>query len=893
MVHRDMRDQERLSTLHGFPTPVSGDTAEDLTVKEPVERKPSLIMKWMDSKAETLQGCPWFGWAFVYASVLLVFFVFRCATLGPLIMMYGSSSDFTAGVVIAVLSLGLLEDFVCATYFVCVLWLFDAFKSAMSKRYPQHSRRVAVRVGGRLATFIVSWILFIAVAVPCVADLLLVRIRSMRFTFDLVAMAIAEQDNIGAASVSNEELDEGYANAVALGIVATLFAIVRTCASWADLSRTDDTSPSRVVETRDLSEEPAGVQDSCRSTEDSESDPSSPTEEVQLKPVQPVPSSGDGMGERKADEKATKESRYVTVDIHEGSAETVKPVGDNKAASGNLQQGSNSMTRKKDNCKRCTVALVGLAIIPGVVVAISRGCSPLIAYSALNTTLNELLGHALQPTAGDETATTEDGSRPWAETFIDSTEEHTLLGDDTLYRRTTGFHGDLAFDVDVSEKDPPNVLLLVVESFRFHDSHFLVGKEDPSDLFKGTNMTITPNFDKWAKRGIALRNYWSSWRTSRSVESLLFGQLPYDSVTKSGMTGGQRSTKLAGLPQMFTAKGYETFFTTGCKTNYDGWDSFLPAHGFDTVWSRTEMMKLAESDLGIKKSDWNGPEHRALNWGVHDDLSFQLLGDLLVNKTRDQQERVAKGEAKKPLFLNHYTISSHVNYKQRPKWYHQSKKPDFSALYEDEQYADNVKNYLEIRYFTDMELGKFLDRMADEGILDDTIVVISGDHGQGPEFGNDVPEDRDVSATRVAGTIIAEGRLGDAVGMVIDDATEQYDILNTLADITGVPDGGFEQDGVGRSLKRKIKFGERIVYSNNPTRKMSVVRGHERLRYDKVTDQMLLHNADTDHDMKDDLLPELTPEERAEWLKWRNNGRRVNSYYTKRWEGKCLLAAEC
>ncbi|KAH7464764.1 uncharacterized protein KRP23_12502 [Phytophthora ramorum] len=164
-------------------------------------------------------------------------------------------------------------------------------------------------------------------------------------------------------------------------------------------------------------------------------------------------------------------------------------------------------------------------------------------------------------------------------------------------------------------------------------------------------MTITPNFDKWAKRGIALRNFWSSWRTSRSMERLLFGQLPYDSVTKSGMTGGQRSA----------------------------------------------------------------------------------------------------------------TLSS-------------------------------------------------------EGTLNDTVVTISRDHGQGPDVGNDVPETQDVSATCVAGAIIAEGRLRDAAGLVIDDATEQYDMLNTLLDIVGVPLGGFDQDGLGRSLKLKVEFGERVGYSNNPTR---------------------------------------------------------------------------
>ncbi|EEY54590.1 sulfatase-like protein [Phytophthora infestans T30-4] len=274
-----------------------------------------------------------------------------------------------------------------------------------------------------------------------------------------------------------------------------------------------------------------------------------------------------------------------------------------------------------------------------VVVALSRATTPLIAYAALNTTLNELLQHVLEPAMGGSSAFG-DADRLGVESFIDSNEERTLYGNRTLYRRTTGFRGDLAFNVSVSDLDPPNVIVIAVESFRFHDSHYLVGDEDPSNLFKGSNITVTPSFDKWAKRGIALRNYWSSWRTSRSVESLMFGQLPYDSVTRSGTTGGQRGTTLSGLPQLFKAKDYETFFTTGCVTDYD-------------------------TDLGIKPSDWEGLEHRALDWGVHDDLTFQLLGDLLVNKTKAQRSRMAKGEAKKPLFLNHYTISSHVNYKQR------------------------------------------------------------------------------------------------------------------------------------------------------------------------------------------------------------------------------------
>ncbi|GMF46451.1 unnamed protein product [Phytophthora fragariaefolia] len=889
--------------LRNGPTPVSDDATLDLPAKTPSGDEPEdlpTFTEWVVIKVKQTviarrlarKGCPFRGWFFVYAFTLAFFFAFRCNTLGALISMYGSEDDDTLLVKLGALALGFLEDFVCVTYFACVLWALDSLGPA----FACCGQSVVARVLRNVATFSVSWLLFVLVVTPVVADGLIVRLRDMRFTFDIVVMAIDEKDNASSFEVSDAEVTDAVINVLVLVLSATVFATVRTRYVWADLSTRNPTQialcsrSSHKYNAMSLTNK-LGANNSTGG--DKLQEPSRVDDKVELAPL--ARSTKGGQADVSV-EIAAGTPKYVTVDLAEFSeADTSSSTDEeNDTASVSEVKPSPNKPNKRRYFLQFMVAIAGLVFLPLFVIAISCAASPLVAYSALNTSLNEALGHAFQPDVEGSTSAVDEADLPWVETYIHhATEKHELFGNDTLYRRTTGFKGDLAFDVKVNRKNPPNVLLIVVESFRFHDSHYLVGEEDPSKLFKGTNITITPNFDKWAKRGIALRNYWSSWRTSRSVESLLFAQLPYDHVTKSGMTGGQANTKLSGLPQLFTAKGYETFFTTGCKTDYDSWDAFLPAHGFDTVWSRNELKKLAESDYGIKPGDWSGPEHRGLDWGVHDDLSFQLLGDLLVNKTKEQADRVARGEPKKPMFLNHYTISSHVNYKQRPKWYDEMEKPDFSALYEGQKYADNIKNYLEIRYFTDMEFGKFMDRMSEAGILDDTIVVISGDHGQGPEFGNDVPEDRDVSATRVAGAIVAEGRLGKSVGMVMDDATEQYDILNTLADITGVPEGGFEQDGIGRSLKRKIKFGERVVYSNNPTRKMSVVRGHERLRYARVTDVVMLHNADTDHDMKHDLLPSLPKEKQEEWLSWRGAGRRINSYYTKRWQTKCFLAAEC
>ncbi|GMF23429.1 unnamed protein product [Phytophthora lilii] len=305
------------------------------------------------------------------------------------------------------------------------------------------------------------------------------------------------------------------------------------------------------------------------------------------------------------------------------------------------------------------------------------------------------------------------------------------------------------------------------------------------------------------------------------------------------------------------------------------------------------MMALGESDLGISPKDWDGAAQRGFEWGVHDDVSFEILANLLINKTNEQTDRVAAGASKTSLFLTHYTISSHVTYDRFPTRYANVDKPDFSALYEGEEYSTNIHNYLNMRYFAAMEFGKLMDKMEAAGILNDTIILVVGDHGQAPEFGNDPSEKRDVSCTHVAAALIAEGRLGKYAGLKIEDAAEQYDMLNTFADIIGVPEEGFLQDGVGRSLKRNVTFGDRAIVSNNPAVKNSIVRGHARLKYDRSTDSVLLHDAYIDQDMKHDLFPALSTEKKNQWREWRDLGREVTAYYKKRWEGKCLLSATC
>ena len=149
-------------------------SAEHLTVHNVSDTK---VSRWGWSRvtfqSSDLDSMPWLGWLFAYTFALFFFSMSRCLALTALLGMYGSSSDNTVVSRALVLSLGFLEDVVCATHFAAALWLFDTVRRLLTK-HPWTAPVMASRRAGVMTTFVVSWILCIITIAPPVADLLLV-----------------------------------------------------------------------------------------------------------------------------------------------------------------------------------------------------------------------------------------------------------------------------------------------------------------------------------------------------------------------------------------------------------------------------------------------------------------------------------------------------------------------------------------------------------------------------------------------------------------------------------------------------------------------------------------------------------------------------------------------
>ncbi|KAL4167096.1 hypothetical protein KRP22_012583 [Phytophthora ramorum] len=71
---------------------------------------------------------------------------------------------------------------------------------------------------------------------PFVADVGILRLRDMRFTFDMVTMAIEEKGRADAMAVSNSHVSVASLTVAALVIIATTFAVLRMRNDGANLA---------------------------------------------------------------------------------------------------------------------------------------------------------------------------------------------------------------------------------------------------------------------------------------------------------------------------------------------------------------------------------------------------------------------------------------------------------------------------------------------------------------------------------------------------------------------------------------------------------------------------------------------------------------------------------
>lgn len=240
----------------------------------------------------------------------------------------------------------------------------------------------------------------------------------------------------------------------------------------------------------------------------------------------------------------------------------------------------------------------------------------------------------------------------------------------------------------------PNVVLVVLES---------VGSEQLFSDRGGLSPEITPFLSKLARHALVFPDVYAVFPgTSRAHASLMTGgrHLTWESVYNTFGFDYQGPTFVSELKR----RGYVTGLHSAANLEGDNMDTFYKNLGFDS-FEHFGMMSGAfrkAHELSGWGGDEDGARAEAMRW---------------VDSVRSEG---------KPFFLEFLTTSTHHPYVV-PRGY----QGPFAGKTDKEKHRNAL-------HYIDSALGRLVADLEQRGVLDDTLIAITGDHGEG--FGEIHPD---------------------------------------------------------------------------------------------------------------------------------------------------------
>ncbi|HOD61155.1 MAG TPA: LTA synthase family protein, partial [Bacilli bacterium] len=165
------------------------------------------------------------------------------------------------------------------------------------------------------------------------------------------------------------------------------------------------------------------------------------------------------------------------------------------------------------------------------------------------------------------------------------------------------------------------------------------------------------------------------------------------------------------LPKLFREKGYFSFAThANAGFFYSREENFINTYGFDLF---LEKNYFEESILDYQ-----------------DKLVHDWVGDVSFLEQTVKEMKLQKEDTGKAIFSYSITVSNHLPYylNKEQGFYGQK---ELLFPHGVEGISENYINYLEHASYNDYAIGKAIEALENEGLADDTVVIIYGDHGCG------------------------------------------------------------------------------------------------------------------------------------------------------------------
>ncbi|MBF8301980.1 MAG: Lipoteichoic acid synthase 2 [Candidatus Dadabacteria bacterium] len=214
----------------------------------------------------------------------------------------------------------------------------------------------------------------------------------------------------------------------------------------------------------------------------------------------------------------------------------------------------------------------------------------------------------------------------------------------------------------------------------------------------GGSYPVTPELNKYIKQSALFENiYAHAPATNYSLVSILCSIYPwikYFSITREGP-----EINLPSLSTELKKHGFRTAFLNSADNRFQDTDEFLSHHHFDKIDDHATLNCKRQKFISSTEG-----------WPFMDGYDDECIVDSFINWVSENP--------KQPFFGVLWTMMTHFPY------FSIGKEINFGARNE------NLNRYLNALSHADKVLGKLLRWLENQNLIDSTLVVIVGDHGE-------------------------------------------------------------------------------------------------------------------------------------------------------------------
>lgn len=312
----------------------------------------------------------------------------------------------------------------------------------------------------------------------------------------------------------------------------------------------------------------------------------------------------------------------------------------------------------------------------------------------------------------------------------------------------------------------PNIVVVVIESVGARNLLNDAGFPSPQ---------LAPNLARLAQSGVTFDSLYVPFpSTVRSLMNLHTGGRM---LTQGGTYEVEHRYQGQLLGRAMHNLGYATGLFSSERLNVEACDTFLKQGDYD---------RFQDFEQDIANRD---PNIVLDSWGAREEYTLRLM----ENWVDDVHA------AGKPFYLEYMNVATHHPYVVPPGY-----RGPFAGNDDRSHYGNSV-------HYTDAAIGALLTMLAHEGVLDDTLIVVTGDHGEafGDVHPGDVLHKNFLYEENVRSFVLLWDRQWKlAAPMTSSRLASNGDLLPTLLDYVGAPDTSLP----GRSLLTEEFDGRRVFF---------------------------------------------------------------------------------